>query len=374
MACAALPELSYSEFGRHLNARLEGRRVPLMGSFELTFRCNLRCRHCYLDGQHDGVAGQAELSYDEIRGIFDQVADAGCLWFLLTGGEPLARPDFAEIYTYAVRKGFLVSLFTNGTLLTPRIADLIAEYKPFKVEITLYGYTQATYERITGIPGSHRRCMQGIELLLERGIRLNLKTMLMTLNRHELEDMEAYAARLGADFRFDPLLNAGVEGAHDPLAYRLSPEEIVQIEFARPQLMAVWHQMRERYSDHYPEPDALYNCGAGLTSFHIDPYGKLSLCLLARAPGYDLRAGTFGEGWDGPLRAERFRKRQAPSPCATCDLLPLCGQCPALAALEWSDAEQRVDFCCQLGHLRAQALQNIPIHLPLSDPLTEGGA
>ena len=101
--------------------------------------------------------------------------DEGCLWFLLTGGEPLVRRDFLEIYQYIKRKGLLATVFTNGTLLTPKIADVLAEWRPFAIEITLYGRTQETYERVTGIPGSHARCMRGIELIMERGLPLNLK-------------------------------------------------------------------------------------------------------------------------------------------------------------------------------------------------------
>ena len=108
--------------------------------------------------------------------------DEGCRWLLLTGGEPFLRPDFLDIYTNANKKGLLLTLFTNGTLLTPRSADLLAERRPFAIEITLYGATQQTYERITGIPGSYARCRRGIDLLLERNLPLKLKTMVMTLN------------------------------------------------------------------------------------------------------------------------------------------------------------------------------------------------
>ena len=139
-----------------------------------------------------------------------EVTDAGCLWLLLTGGEPLLRRDFLDIYTYAKRKGLILTLFTNGTLITPRIADYLAEWRPFNIEITLYGATQETYERVTGIPGSYARCRRGIDLLLERKLPLNLKTMVMTLNHHELDQMKSLAASLGVQFRFDPIMQRSV--------------------------------------------------------------------------------------------------------------------------------------------------------------------
>jgi MoaA/NifB/PqqE/SkfB family radical SAM enzyme len=113
---------------------------------------------------------ERELTCQEFCNILDQIVDEGCLWLLLTGGEPFIRSDFIDIYTHAKKKGFLITLFSNGTTITPRIADYLADWRPFSLEISLYGSTQETYERITGITGSHSRCMHGIELLLEHNI------------------------------------------------------------------------------------------------------------------------------------------------------------------------------------------------------------
>jgi radical SAM protein with 4Fe4S-binding SPASM domain len=356
MGCPHIPELNYSDFGRRIRDRTAGQRVPITGSLELTFRCNLRCVHCYVAHGHCGIPGQEELALSEIQDILDQVADEGCLWLLLTGGEPLVRSDFLDIYTYAKRKGFLISLFTNGTLLTPEIADVIAEYPPFKVEITLYGRTQATYERITGVPGSHARCMRGIDLLLERGVRLKLKTMLMTLNKHELWDIKAYAESLDVDFYFDPMMNAGLEGEQIPIAYRLSPEEVVEFDRTDAVRMEEWRTFCEQHVGVEPDPRYRYVCGAGLNTFHIDPYGRLSVCMISREPQYDLREGTFKEGWRDALRETRFQPAGDDYGCNTCPLLSLCGQCPGWAQMEHGDPEKRVEFLCRVAHLRAEAL------------------
>ncbi len=123
--------------------------------------------------------------------------------------EPLFRKDFKDIFRYVKQKGLLVTLFTNGTLITPEMADFLQEYPPFNLEITLYGRTQETYESVTGIPGSYRRCMQGIEYLKERDIHFSLKTMLLTLNAHELKAMQEFARSLGVGFRYDGLINSG---------------------------------------------------------------------------------------------------------------------------------------------------------------------
>ncbi len=357
MDCPHIPEIGLREFGRRLNEKIAGQRIPYSGSAELTFRCNLRCAHCYAAGNNNPASARQELAAGEWRGIFDQIADEGCLWLLLTGGEPLTRPDFADLYLYAKRKGFLLTLFTNGTLLTPRALDVLAEWPPFAVEITLYGRTQATYERITGVPGSHARCMRGIELLMARRIPLRLKTMLLTLNQHELWDIKAYAEGLGVQFRFDPMVNAGLDGARQPTGLRLSPEEIVRFDMADTPRWADWGDFWQRLRDVRPDPRFLYTCGAGLRSFHVDPYGRLCACMMARAQTYDLRQGTFRMGWHDFLYEVHRQPATRDYRCRQCHLHALCGQCPAWGRLEHGEPEEPVEFLCRVAHLRAEALE-----------------
>ena len=288
-----MPELEYSEFGKRLRSRIADQRIPIRGSLELTFRCNLRCAHCYVSHGYSNASSKGELSYAEICNVVDQIVDEGCLWLLLTGGEPLLRPDFLDIYTYAKRKGLIVTLFTNGTLMTPHIADYLADLPPHKVEISLYGRTQQTYERVTGIPGSYDRCMRGIDLLLERNIPLDLKTVLITLNQHELDDIRTFTEDLGMTFRFDPMINAGVDDVNDPTVYRLSPEEIVQYDIDDEKRSTEFQKFCGTMSDLQFDQSSVYVCGAGVTAFNVDPYGKLSTCMMARTPSYDLRQGDL---------------------------------------------------------------------------------
>ena len=164
------------------------------GTIEVTHRCPLECAHCYNNlPVGDADARRRELSTDELRRIIDEIAEAGGLWLLFTGGEIFARQDFLEIYTHAKQRGLLITLFTNGTQITTAIADYLVEWPPFSIEITLYGRTRETYERLTRVPGSFDRCMRGIRLLKERGLPLKLKTVAVTINRHEISDMQRFA-------------------------------------------------------------------------------------------------------------------------------------------------------------------------------------
>ena len=361
MDCPDIPDITYSQFGKNLRNRIAGKRVPLSGSLELTFRCNLRCQHCYISHGHNGIPGQQELSTSEIKSIIDEVVDAGCFWFLLTGGEPLVRRDYLDIYTYAKRKGLIITLFTNGTLITPRIADYLAEWPPFRVEITLYGFTQETYERVTGIPGSHARCMRGIELLLERGLPLKLKTMLMTLNQHEIHDMQAFADSLGVHFRYDAMLNAGLDGDGRPTSFRIPPQEVVQLDLQDHAHIEDLRSFIQRTKGYQNPGDNLYVCGAGKTSFHIDPYGQLCLCMMARYASYDLRGGPFQDGWERFIPQIRSQIIEGDYACSQCELMPLCGQCPGWSYIEHGETQKPVDYLCQVAHLRYESLEVLEI-------------
>lgn len=351
MECPHLPEIEYSEFSRELHQKVAARRIPISCSLELTFRCNLRCAHCYID--HKDL--QNELSREEINDLLDQMVDEGTLWLLLTGGEPFIRKDFIDIYLDIKRKGFLITLFTNGTLITPEVADLLSTWPPFSVEITLYGATRETYEAVTAVPGSYERCVRSINLLVEKGIPLKLKSMILTLNRNDLEGMKDIADQLGLGYRFDPVINPGLDGSKEPAKVALKPEEVVELDINDPERLKAWQTFLKEFGGPPPDSSKVYSCGAGIEGFHIDPYGRMTVCILAREPSYDLRTGSIKEGWRDFIPKVRAQKRRHNYPCYECDMIALCGQCPGWAQLENGDQERPVEYLCRIAHLRAEA-------------------
>jgi radical SAM protein with 4Fe4S-binding SPASM domain len=359
MSCPHIPDLRYSAFGQRLKEHVGERRIPLSASLELTFRCNLRCQHCYVQCDQASWADEPELTTDQWRGILDQLANAGVLWLLLTGGEPLLRPDFAEIYMHAKRRGMLVTLFTNATLVDDDIADLLAAYPPFAVEVSLYGRTAEVYERVTTVPGSFERCMAGISRLAARPILLRLKTPLMTLNRDELWDIRAYAESLDLPFRFDALLNAGLAGGAEPAALRLSPEEVVAHQLADGQSRDNWCQVYERQTSVVFDRSRLYVCGAGVRAAHVDPSGRLSVCMMAREPSYDLLRGSFREAWDEFIPSVRSAAMRPDAPCRDCDLRAVCDNCPAYAMMETGDPCGAVPYYCAVAKVRTEAMERL---------------
>jgi radical SAM protein with 4Fe4S-binding SPASM domain len=361
--------ISYSELSRTIHQHNAGRRVLLEAAIEVTHRCPLQCVQCYNNlAMGDQAARQQELSLAEHCRLLDELADLGCLWVLFTGGEIFARPDFLEIYAYAKKKGFLITLFTNAILIDERVADYLAEWPPFSIEVTVYGRTQATYESVTKIPGSYERCFRGIELLRERRLPLKLKTVGVTHNADEVFALRQFAEDdLQVEFKFDALLNPRMDGSHGPLVARLSPEQVVGLEMRTPKVAAEYRALARDCGQEAPMEldDTLYTCGGGINSCAIDPYGRIGICVLAQQETYDLRKTSLKDGWENFLRQARAKKRTRTTRCFACRLQSLCSMCPAWGILENGDAESPVEFLCEVAHLRAMALGvDVPEHGP----------
>lgn len=360
---------SYSDFSSLLHQKFLGKRAPIEVSIEITHRCPLECRHCYNNlPMGDQSARKAELTFDEHCKLLDELEAAGCMWLLYTGGEIFARKDFPDIYKEAKKRGFLVTLFTNGTLITPKVADMLAEWRPFAIEITLYGATRETYEALTQIPGSYDRCIKGIQLLLERDLPLKLKTVPTTVNRHEIYEMKRMAEEdFGVEFKFDPLVNPRIDCSASPLDVRLLPEEVVALDFHDAKRRAEYLRLAKTDLEGPPQEDRdlqqVYFCGGGMKSCAIDPAGNLSICVISHQQTYSIRGGSFQEGWDSFLLQTRTKPKTRKTRCDDCRLHSLCSMCPANGELEAGDPESPVDFLCQVAHLRAYALgMAVPEH------------
>jgi MoaA/NifB/PqqE/SkfB family radical SAM enzyme len=264
-------------------------RFPLACQWEITCRCNLRCVMCYTDCFNRPDKIREELSTNEIIRIMDELANAGCVDLCMTGGEPLARPDFFDIYEHAKAKGFLIVLFTNGTLITEEVADRLAGLPPFRIEISLHGLTERTFEGITQGGGSFERCMRAIRLLLDRNLTLVLKATAMTVNKDEILAIKRYVRSLGTvGYKLGEEMRPTLDGSDAPGRWALSDEELQEINRQDPEL---WDETCRKQA----KPAAL--CESGKRSFHIDAYGRLQLCSGNRRQSYDLRQGSFKEGF-----------------------------------------------------------------------------
>jgi len=349
----SIPIIRYSQFSDDLHEKALKARIPLRGALELTFRCNLKCIHCYCNLSADDISAKAkELTTQEVFCILDQLKEAGCLFLLFTGGEPLLRPDFLDIYNYAKKNGFIIHIFTNGTMVTQSFVNYLAKQKPFTIEISLYGITEKTYERITGIQGSFNKCLKGIELLKKAGINLRLKTMLLSINRGEMKEMKAFAKDLGLPFSFDPIINPRLDGDRSPYAYRVNPEEVVRWDIEDDARKRAWKKYLDMYDTEY-ENDQIFTCGAGKSSFVIDPFGNLSPCMMVRSPAYNLRNGNFKKEWNESIPKVVATKYSAFNKCRTCSDYVFCDRCPGWSFLETGNNEAPLEYVCQIAKMRS---------------------
>ena len=359
-------EISYGDFSKNLHRFFGDRRTPIDVSIEISRRCPLNCQHCYNNlPMGDLAARQRELTKEEYELILTDLAEMGIIWILFTGGEIFARKDFLDIYTFAKKKGFIITLFTNGILINEKIADYLREYPPFSIEITLYGRTKGTYEALTQLPGSYDRCMRAITLLRERGLPLQLKTVATSVNKHEVIAMKEFAEQeLGTEFRFDALMSPRIDCSRAPLNVRLSPEDVVSLDLHWSKVANEYKHALEREALAPPRNDTTtYICGGGMKSFAIDPYGHMSICVMSHQETYDIRQGGVREGWERFLLGVRQRARKRLTKCAQCRIRAACTMCPANGELENGDPESPVEFLCEVAHLRTLALGlQVPEH------------
>jgi radical SAM protein with 4Fe4S-binding SPASM domain len=359
MDCEQTSWLTNKEYFQQFRRKTVQNRIPVYGSLNLTNHCNLRCVHCYMPiqaGADDETV--KELSTAQWINLIDEITEAGCLYLLITGGEPLLRKDFRRIYSYAKEKGLLVAVFTNGTLITEEVIKLFKELPPRAVEISLYGATAPTYERITGVTGSYEMCISGIRQLIANKINVKLKTVLMTLNRHEFYDMENMAKTYGTNFRVDAAIFPRFNGDRSPLKLRVPPEEVIEKESSDKEKLQTLKAFYESYRSP-PATDKLYKCGAGLTAFHIDSSGSLYPCLMAFNYGHNLLDSGFLKVWREIIPLLRKKTTGADYRCNKCQKLILCGYCPGFFHLENNKEDQPSEYLCKTGHLRYEFISDI---------------
>ena len=334
-------------------------------SMELTERCNNNCVHCYINlPANDEKVKKKEITFEEIRAIADEAARMGCLSWHLTGGEPLLREDFPDIYLYLKRKGIGITVSTNATLINSEIANLFKKYPPQNIEVSIYGLSQKTYEAITRNPGSFDAFRQGINLLKENSIPFTLKAAALPQNFHEIKEMRDFAQSFTGEHLGVVLkLNLGSRfnggSKRDRIKkLRLAPHKVIEI---LKQDEEKYRKDMERFCQKFlgpPQDDHLFSCGAGVGGCHIDAYSNFQLCLLLRHPDcvYKLREGSLKEAWEKfvpRVREIRANNEKYKEKCQRCFLKSFCEQCPAWSWMEHGVLDEPVQYLCGIAHAEA---------------------
>jgi len=343
------------------------RRPPLTRlDIELTERCNNDCVHCSVNlPAGDREARAREWGAESWKKLLDEAAALGCLVVRLTGGEPLLRHDFEEIYIHARRLGLRVMIFTNATLVTPGLARLLKDMPPLEaVEVSVYGMKKETYEAVTRAPGSFDAFRRGRGLLREYGVPFIVKGAVLPATRGEMDEFETWAAGLpGASglpsyaLLFD--LRSRRPGRKNALiaSLRTDAGEFVRVSRRHgEEAVEEWRDLCARSGG--GRGGRLFSCLPSGGSAAVDPYGQLQYCLGLRHPDtvYDLAAGSLREAVTEFLprvRDMHSAGRDYIERCGRCFLKGLCEQCPAKSWAEHGTLDTPVEYFCGIAHAQA---------------------
>ena len=348
----------------------KGRRPLLLHlDIELTERCNNNCIHCYINlPAHDVAARERELTTGEIKDLLREAARLGCLSVRFTGGEPLLRDDFEELYLFTRRLGIKVILFTNATLINTHLAEIFSLIPPLEnIEVTLYGMKKSSYETVTRVPGSFEAAWHGISLLLEKSVPFVVRGVLLPPNKGEFKAFEEWASTIPwmddpPDFSTILDLRCRSDSKEKNRLIRelrMSPDELVGI-LTRDRKDYV-KEIRE-FCEKFIGPDGknLFTCGAG-DGVCIDAYGHLQPCMLVRHPDavYHLKTGSLEDALTRFFPEVRKRKAENPAyldRCGRCFLTGLCEQCPGRSWMEHGTLDTPVEYLCEIAHQEARYL------------------
>jgi MoaA/NifB/PqqE/SkfB family radical SAM enzyme len=307
------------------------RAQPLTVYFELTYRCNWRCLFCY-NPRHSDIR---PLTFQDWSGVLDDLRELGTLNVNLTGGEPLAHPQFLEIAQGARARAFAVRILTNGTLIDARMAKAIRDLQPIAVEMSLHGATAEVHDRTTAVAGSFGRLLQAVDLLKAEGVRMALKTPVTNMNEHELPAMRSLAQELEIQWKVDTAITPRDDGDPSPLAYAPSAEAIRAATKLAIESGTLDDQDRTR---------TMSNCGIGRMTMAIDPEGNVYPCI-------QWRRSSLGNVRETPLlrmwrESEERERAAAIGVAANTKLREMGGAaarlsfCPALAEQQTGDPLQ----------------------------------
>lgn len=326
-------------------------RIPYKATFELTPRCSMKCRMCYMRLDPPQIRAQGrELTAEEWIRLGRMAFDAGTVDLLITGGEPMLRPDFSEIYTALSDMGFLLRVFTNATLVKPDIMDMLRERPPQGIEITLYGASEETYHRIGGWDRGYTNAVRAIEELVTFVPSLKLKTTLVGDNADDFPAMLTFANGLGLSLDVTTQPFPAIRGACSTAREdRLSVQELVDF-YEKNKIQRVAADCAA------PDPNerASLFCDAGLNTYAIQWNGDMVACNVdddpSRPVGRPLEEG-FDAAWE---KLKEFRcSKPLPEPCKTCPIFAECGCCAVHHRVESGSYDVPSRYVCDFARRMA---------------------
>ncbi len=305
--------------------------VPLSVQLDLTYRCNERCVHCYLDHDDHG-----EMTTAEIKHLLHEMAEAGVFILTLSGGEIFLRKDFFDLLEYARRTlMFCVKLKTNAMLIREHEAARIRDLGVESVQISIYSHRPEVHDAITLVPNSLQRSLDAVRFLKSQGLRVIIANVLMTQNMQDYPGVRALAAELGVDCTLDPTITPMMDGNRSVLSLGVDQSTLRQV-FRDPSLVGDVEEFCAISTN--PDEDALENlpCSAGHTSCYVSPYGDVYPCVQFPLPTGNVRNKPFIDIWrhSDAMNDVRSIRLKDLTTCTSCSHVSSCSRCPGLAFLE----------------------------------------
>jgi radical SAM protein with 4Fe4S-binding SPASM domain len=304
--------------------------IPLSVQLDLTYRCNERCIHCYLDHDDHG-----EMTTSEIKGLLDQMADAGVFFLTISGGEILMRRDFFEILEHAHARTFSIKLKTNGVLIRKKEAERMRALGVESVQISVYSHRAEVHDAITKMPGSFRQSIEAIRLLRTLGIHVTMANVLMVQNAQDYPGVRALAAELGAKCTLDPTITPMMDGDRSILELNVDKAALREV-FRDAALVGNVEEFCAPPQGVDADALDMLPCSAGHTACYVSPYGDVYPCVQFPLPSGNVRRTRFVDIWRDSPQLKEVRSitlRDMPS-CSQCTHGATCTRCPGLAYLE----------------------------------------
>lgn len=328
---------------RELGAKALKLGLPLSVHLDLTYRCNERCVHCYLDHDDHG-----EMTTAEIKDLLDQLAAAGVFFLSLSGGEIFMRKDLFDIVEHARKLSFSVKLKTNAVMIRAEKARRIAELGVESVQISVYSHRAEVHDGITKLRGSFKRTIEGVRLLREHGVRVSFANVLMKQNGADYAQVQALAASLGAGYNVDATITPMMDGDRSVLELNVDGTTLEQV-FHDPTLVGNTEEFCTPPAGPLPEADAFDTlpCSAGHTACYISPYGDVYPCVQFPLPCGNVRETKFLDVWRQSPQLKEVRAITVGDlqGCSTCAHGGSCSRCPGLAYLEGNMRGPSVQDC-----------------------------
>lgn len=359
-----IPRIPYGTFSEKIHARLTQHQQVVKAQLELTYRCNLHCRHCYTDPYNNPEFLPLELTRDELYRLLAELQDLGVIWLNLSGGDIFMHPHFFDVYEQAYRRGFLLQLYTNGTLFTRATIQRLQAMPPFTIDVSCHTVNEARFDWFTQAPGSYRAFLRGMALLRESGLPFILKTKLMNWNKDELDDLQTYTESFGQSFGYTTSLSPRLDGDCSSLAYRISPDDLRGIGQKKPATEQD-EACDAELSLGRPETDRLFRCGCGTNTIHINAWGELSTCTFQYETRVSLRQVSLHEAVARAFTQVQNLRYQHDTPCRSCAVHRFCDKQPTQARWEMGDRQTPIPYDCDVAMARAESR----LHQTLVHPL-----